>query len=845
MREKIRAELEAKFKADEEARLRAAGVIPGAEAKASEEKPAEAKKEEPSDQEKAEAAAKESAEARRKAQSLKIIQEAQARMREEERKLEEEKAKQEQKLKEAAEEDDLFDDGIDLSKLTPLQRSIEEQKRRMALENRMGTGLYSRNNSTARKRLDSIPTSQEKEEEKKKEEAPAAPAPAAPAQAAPASASAPAAPTPAARVPLPTMRTPTSTMRTPSPSVPAAAAAAAATQHEPPSSRSMPRTQRTQRSVERPVPPPSTSSPAEPPKPQQSNKTQPPITKSIFGAFKKKPVYKQEREATANEWKCPECGLVNANYVTTCACGYRKTANKRRRDDGEMFMNDVNVMPGPATVQPGMSAPRTQGSPMMPPRTQQPMPPRTQHPMPPRTQQPMPPRTQHPLPPRTQHPIKPKQQAGAPSFAARPTVPPTTPPTVAARPTVAPTAATIAARPTVAPTTATAAARPTVAPAPVPAARPTVPPVPPRPNIPQAIPSRKIPSEPAPAPAPAPAATEEAAFMTEEAGLPPVGTKMDMSKDWVCFRCHRTNASYVTTCACGVTKRRCARFYETGEDSYAAQEQEDLRKAAEREAALEAHNEKKSNYGPKLFEDNVVVEVEQVSRQGALERKMTNMFQSVVEKAGARASAEPKDRLERYRQQQAAPAQQSAEETREPKFDEWKCPNCGTINNKYTDVCSCGFTQQQARIMKQGAAYRTAAAAAAAPTAVAPSAPTQAATPVTPPPIPEQPKREECRTPPKSVFASMRKNAAQQGKPAPTNRPSPTHRNTSPMSPTTTRKAVQAAPPSKKPDNDREPYFDEWKCPECGTINNDYVTACSCGCTQRRAKRLMQQGGKP
>ena len=30
-------------------------------------------------------------------------------------------------------------------------------------------------------------------------------------------------------------------------------------------------------------------------------------------------------------------------------------------------------------------------------------------------------------------------------------------------------------------------------------------------------------------------------------------------KEWICFRCHRTNASYVTTCACGVNKRRCAR----------------------------------------------------------------------------------------------------------------------------------------------------------------------------------------------------------------------------------------------------------------------------------------------
>ena len=43
--------------------------------------------------------------------------------------------------------------------------------------------------------------------------------------------------------------------------------------------------------------------------------------------------------------------------------------------------------------------------------------------------------------------------------------------------------------------------------------------------------------------------------------------------------------------------------------------------------AVFTYNEKKSNCGPKLFDDNVVVEVEQVSRQSSIERKMTNVFQ--------------------------------------------------------------------------------------------------------------------------------------------------------------------------------------------------------------------------
>ncbi|MBQ3417552.1 MAG: hypothetical protein IJH32_06940 [Ruminococcus sp.] len=38
---------------------------------------------------------------------------------------------------------------------------------------------------------------------------------------------------------------------------------------------------------------------------------------------------KPEREAGENEWKCPDCGKINQNYVGTCGCGYSKTAGGR------------------------------------------------------------------------------------------------------------------------------------------------------------------------------------------------------------------------------------------------------------------------------------------------------------------------------------------------------------------------------------------------------------------------------------------------------------------------------------------------------------------------------------
>ncbi len=33
---------------------------------------------------------------------------------------------------------------------------------------------------------------------------------------------------------------------------------------------------------------------------------------------------KEEKKASANEWRCPKCGKINQNYVGTCGCGELK-----------------------------------------------------------------------------------------------------------------------------------------------------------------------------------------------------------------------------------------------------------------------------------------------------------------------------------------------------------------------------------------------------------------------------------------------------------------------------------------------------------------------------------------
>ena len=562
-----------------------------------------------------------------------------------------------------------------------------------------------------------------------------------------------------------------------------------------------PRTQRPARQVDRPQPvvttPPATRSA--------------PMTKSGFNPFKKKVVYKQEREAGANEWKCEKCGLVNANYVTTCACGYRRS-NRRKRPDGQEagYNNQAERPPVQQSTPPITLRNHPVQQPTTPPITLRNRP------------------AQQPTTPPITLRNRPAQQPAIPGthpYAQQPVAQPYAQPPYAQQP---------AAQPYAQPYGQQSAAQPYAQ----------------QPTAPAAQPYAQHPTAPAAQQPETPKASG--------------GVKMDMNADWTCFRCNTLNAAYVTTCGCGVSKRRAARFYETGEDPYAAQEEEERKKQAERDKAMEAILEQKSSYGPKVFDNNVIVEVETVSRQGPLERKMTNMLYNMVDKAGSKASQAPEkeDRLGKYRQD--SPAQETANVppvsekpavpekqpaaaatplqqpnkpmySREPYFDEWRCPDCGTINNDYVTNCSCGCSQRRAKRIAEGGspdAPRTQLdpnrkAQANVASVNPPTRPTHAAAPVIPPPVPGQnvvskfPLREVSTSPAKPSQPSA----------APT-----------PSTPSRATTSSPAGRPTKN--NNREPYFDEWKCPECGTINNDYVTACSCGCTQRRAKRIQQQNKK-
>ncbi|MBQ5565722.1 MAG: hypothetical protein IIT42_02615, partial [Clostridia bacterium] len=46
--------------------------------------------------------------------------------------------------------------------------------------------------------------------------------------------------------------------------------------------------------------------------------------------------------------------------------------------------------------------------------------------------------------------------------------------------------------------------------------------------------------------------------------------------------------------------------------------------------------------------------------------------------------------------------------------------------------------------------------------------------------------------------------------------------------------------PPKKDTSDKQADFFQWKCPDCGTVNDDVVSACKCGCTIQRAKNIAK-----
>ena len=108
-----------------------------------------------------------------------------------------------------------------------------------------------------------------------------------------------------------------------------------------------------------------------------------------------------------------------------------------------------------------------------------------------------------------------------------------------------------------------------------------------------------------------------------------------------------------------------------------------------------------------------------------------------------------------------------AEPEREPDENEWKCPDCGKINLNYVGTCGCGASKPNDKLFNWAEVH------------------------------PELVKKEE-----------------------PVEEPVP-----------------EPEEVEKKPaEPEREPDENEWKCPDCGKINLNYVGTCGCGAAKPNDK---------
>ena len=102
---------------------------------------------------------------------------------------------------------------------------------------------------------------------------------------------------------------------------------------------------------------------------------------------------------------------------------------------------------------------------------------------------------------------------------------------------------------------------------------------------------------------------------------------------------------------------------------------------------------------------------------------------------------------------------------REPEEYEWKCPQCGKINQNYVGTCGCGAAKPNDKLFNWAEVH------------------------------PDLVKKPEIEEPAPVVEEPKEEKKAKKEEPAP----------------------------------ERQPLEYEWKCPKCGKINQNYVGTCGCG----------------
>ncbi|MBQ6153336.1 MAG: hypothetical protein IJJ15_06285 [Ruminococcus sp.] len=249
--------------------------------------------------------------------------------------------------------------------------------------------------------------------------------------------------------------------------------------------------------------------------------------------------------------------------------------------------------------------------------------------------------------------------------------------------------------------------------------------------------------------------------------------------EWKCPKCGKIHQKYVGTCGCGEPKPKEAGPYippqEVLDKIKAELEKASAPAEAEEEAVVEA--------GP------AIPEVE----PGENEWKCPKCGKIHQKYVGTCGCGEPKpkeagpyippqevlDKIKAEQEKASAPAaveeeevveEAPAEPEIEPGENEWKCPKCGKIHQKYVGTCGCGEPKP-----KEAGPY-----------------------------IPPQEVLDKIKAELEKAEAAA---AAEE--------------------------EVVEEEPKKKADKNAKPERvageNEWKCPNCGKINQNYVGTCGCG----------------
>ena len=242
--------------------------------------------------------------------------------------------------------------------------------------------------------------------------------------------------------------------------------------------------------------------------------------------------------------------------------------------------------------------------------------------------------------------------------------------------------------------------------------------------------------------------------------------------EWKCPSCGKINQNYVGTCGCGAAKPNDKLFNW-------AEVHPDLVKKPEEEPApvIEEPKEEAKPKKPEIPEREPEEYEWKCPQCGKIN-------QNYVGTCGCGA-AKPNDKLFNWAEvhpdlvkkpeEEPAPVIEEPKEEakpkkpeipeREPEEYEWKCPQCGKINQNYVGTCGCGAAKPNDKLFNWAEVH------------------------------PDLVKKPEIEEPAPVVEEPKEEKKAKKEEPAP----------------------------------ERQPLEYEWKCPKCGKINQNYVGTCGCG----------------